>query len=191
VILWLAGGWYLIFIPVSAGITLSASRTLWLIDLHAAAHGSFSPKRWANKLVGDTVALVLMVLPHASYRKSHCGDHHSLQTFCSPDKDPDGSFLCLIGLAPGASKRRLWRCLLIGLISLKVHLVFWASRLKFNLLSSGWRRALVSVLYLTLLACLATHVGWAATFISWLLPSWWWIVLMLGEMILRALYHAL
>lgn len=170
IILWRAAGWYLALIPVSVGLTLSASRTLWLMDLHAAAHGSFAKSRWANKFVGDTVSLVLMVLPHSSYRQSHCADHHSPKTFCTADKDPDGSFLCWMGLAPATPKRTLWRRLMVGLISPKVHFVFFAARLKSNLLGSGWPRALLSVIYLALLACSAAHFGWTAFLISWLLP---------------------
>jgi hypothetical protein len=170
IMLWRAGSWYLILIPGTVALTLSASRTLWLMDLHAAAHGSFAKSRWANKLVGDTISLFLMVLPQSSYRHSHCVDHHSPKTFCSADKDPDGSFLCWMGLAPGTPKRSLWRRLLVGLFSPKVHLVFLAARLESNLLSSGWRRSLVSVLYLTLLAGGVAHLGWAAFFMSWLLP---------------------
>jgi fatty acid desaturase len=168
--LWRAGGWYLVLVLGSVGLTLSASRTLWLMDLHAAAHGSFSKSRWANKLVGDTVSLVLMVLPHSKYRQSHCADHHSPKTFCSADKDPDGSFLCWMGLAPATPKQNLWRRLLLGLISPRVHLTFLAARLKSNLFSSGWRRSLVSVFYLAVLACIPARYGWTAFFISWLLP---------------------
>lgn len=167
--LWTVGGAYLILFPVTAGLTLSASRTLWLMDLHAAAHGSFSKKRWVNKLVGDMVSLLMMVLPHSDYRRSHCVDHHSPRTFCSPD-DPDGSFLYWMGLTPGTSKQDLWHRLLLGLLSPRVHTVFLVARLKANLLSSGWRRSLVSLLYLALLVYLAAHFGWTAIFMSWLLP---------------------
>lgn len=168
--LWTLGGYYLVLSPVTVGLTLSASRTLWLMDLHAAAHGSFSRTRWANKAVGDAVSWLLMVLPHQGYRTSHCIDHHSPGTFCSPDRDPDGSFLCWMGLGPGTPRPELWRRLVIGLLSPKVHLVFLAARLKSNLFNSGWRRSLASLLYLALLGYLAAQCGWMAILMSWVLP---------------------
>jgi fatty acid desaturase len=168
--LWEAGGACLLLFPVTVGLTLSASRTLWLMDLHAAAHGTFSKSSWINRMVGDAVSLLMLVLPHSNYRHSHCVDHHSPKTFCSPDKDPDGSFLFWMGLRPGTPKGKLWHRLLLGLVSPRVHLVFLAARLRANLLRSGWRRSAVSLAYLTVLAYLAVRFGWATIFMSWLLP---------------------
>jgi fatty acid desaturase len=170
VVLWVTGGFYLILIPVTVGITLSASRTLWLMDLHAAAHGTFSRSPQVNRMVGDAVSLLLWVLPHSDYRRSHCVDHHSPKTFCSPDKDPDGSFLCWMDLRPGTPKEQLWRRLLLGLLSPRVHFVFLATRFKANLFSSGLSRSAASLSYLTLIVVLAERFGWATIFVSWLLP---------------------
>src|SRR5437016_13291629 len=51
--LWNQGAMWLFLLPLTMATTLSASRTLWLTALHAAAHGSFSRSRMANRLIGD------------------------------------------------------------------------------------------------------------------------------------------
>lgn len=166
---WRTGGAWLVFVPVGMSMTLSASRTLWLTDLHAAAHDSFSRTRAVNHLVGDMISLLMLVLPWKGYRQSHTVMHHGVG-FTTADRDDDGAFLYWLGLRPGLSKAMLWRRLAWGLVSPRTHLTYLAARLRVNLVGSGVGRGHATVAYLSGLAILGGMIGWDTLAVAWLLP---------------------
>ncbi len=167
--LWNAGGLWLCFLPLSIGATVSASRVLWLTDLHAAAHGSFSHRSIINRIVGDVVSLPLLVLSATGYRTSHITKHHG-PGFCSEDDDDDAAFLHWLGIRPGRSRLELWIALLRGLVAPRTHLVYLRARLRANLLSSGGWRRLWTVTYLCSLALAGHLIGYGALIVAWVLP---------------------
>jgi fatty acid desaturase len=166
---WNAGGWYLVALPVTLVATISASRALWLTDLHAAAHGAFSKSTTANRLVGDLVSLPLLVLPHEAYVESHCVRHHG-RAFGSEEEDPDASFLAWMGLRPGTPKAELCRRMVFGLLSPRTHAVYLWARFKANLFDGGLVRSVATASYLGCLFFIGSTVGWMALTVAWLAP---------------------
>ncbi len=166
---WQQGGLWLLLLPLTMGMTLSASRTLWLTDLHAAAHGSFSTSRFANRLVGDSVSLLMMVLPWSAYRRSHTQRHHG-PGFCSQQGDDDAAFLHWLGIRGGLPKRALWTHLLLGVLSPRTHVVYLIARLRINLFGSGVARGVAAAAYLAGLAAIGRTIGWGPLAVAWLVP---------------------
>ncbi len=166
---WTQGGLWLLLLPLTMAMTLSASRTLWLTDLHAAAHGSFSRNRMANRLVSDAVSLIMLVLPWSGYRRSHTQRHHG-PGFCTNDGDDDGMFLHWLGIRSGMSKRALWTRLIWGVLSPRTHLTYLAARLRVNLFGSGVGRGIATVMYFMMLTAMGYVIGWDTLLIAWVIP---------------------
>lgn len=166
---WNQGGTWLLLLPLTMAATLSASRTLFLTDLHAVAHGSFSRSRMANRLIGDAVSLIMLVLPWSGYRRSHTQRHHG-PGFCTKDDDDDGAFLHWLGICLGLPKRVLWTRLIWGVLSPQTHVIYLAARVRVNLFASDIGRAISTGIYFMMLAAITCFVGWDTMLIAWIIP---------------------
>ncbi len=165
-----AGGCWLAVLPISLLITASTARMLFLTDLHAAIHGTFSRSLVINRRLTDAMSVVLLTLPYDPWRQLHHVRHHG-RHFTTRQGDDDAIFLHdQMQIRPGLPRRRLWRNFLLSLVSPRVHLAFVGARLKVNLVACGWRRRSVVSLYLAGLTASATYVGWHTLAIAWLLP---------------------
>jgi fatty acid desaturase len=158
VLLWLLGCLFLVL----------GARKLQLMIVHQCAHGTFSPCRRINTVIGTLISTVLIIEPFESYRRGHLRDHHSKSHMTAAD--PTVRFLIdLVGLRPGMTVKGLWLATLCSLISPFFHLRV-LSRRCFSQFRHSRTQAVLNGLWLAVLAFVAYETSISALVFTFLLP---------------------
>jgi len=169
VALGLDGWWLVLLLPVWA-MTLHGMRNLRMMVLHQCAHRNMWARRRLDALVGRAVAGLLLVQHFERYSKEHVSDHHSRNHMTLLDPTVQ-AFLVSLELAPGMTRRQMWRRLLAKLVSPRFHARFLVARVRsyFHDASPVERMAVVSG-YAAAAALATAFDGWVFLLVAYLLP---------------------
>ncbi len=173
VALHLPGAHPLIFWPLlMAGLTATTSGLglFQVVIFHHCAHGTVFRSPKANRTAGRLVSALLLFKHFEHYKREHM-QHHSANTLFTDDDEFSGFVVGICALQSGESKNRLWRHLLLSLVSPQFHGRFMYKRLKGSLAShDSWHNIVGISFWISLLTLsLLTH-SLSTLLIAWVLP---------------------
>jgi len=165
-----AGGWWLALLLPGWAMTLHGMRNLRMMVFHQCAHRNMWARRGPDAIVGRIIAGLLMVQHFERYSVEHVSDHHARHHMTLRDPTVQ-AFLVSLELAPGMTRRQMWRRLLVKLVSPRFHARFLLARVRSYLHdANGWERAAV-LIGVAVAAGLATWLhGWVFLLVAWVLP---------------------
>jgi fatty acid desaturase len=165
-----AGGWWLALLLPGWAMTLHGMRNLRMMVFHQCAHRNMWARRAPDALVGRVIAGLLMVQHFERYSVEHVSDHHARHHMTLRDPTVQ-AFLVSLELAPGMTRRQMWRRLTAKLVSPRFHARFLVARVRSYFHdANGWERAAV-LTGVAVAAGLATWLhGWLFLLVAWVLP---------------------
>ncbi|GAA3237980.1 fatty acid desaturase [Dactylosporangium siamense] len=169
----LAGGWWLLVLPVSWLSSVHGMRKLGSVILHQCTHATYSRRKWVNRLLGGAIAAGLGVQEYEDYSREHVSDHHSLSHMTMAD--PTARFIVeTMRCEPLMSGRQMWLAMFRTMLSpaFQVRQMFWR-------LSTHRTAVRAALLMLTLAAEIALFAGVGS----------WWIALLVWVIPLTVLYN--
>lgn len=163
------GGWPLLVLPGWA-VTLHGMRNLRMMVYHQCSHRNMYRRRRLDAAIGRAVAALLVVQNFERYSREHVSDHHAAHHMTLRDPTVQ-AFLVSLGLAPGMTRRRMWRRLAGKLADPRFHAAFALARAR-----SFWHgaarteRAVAVLLYGTALAATVATGTWPVLLVVWFVP---------------------
>jgi hypothetical protein len=140
---------------------------------HYAAHNRIFQNKVANRILVEINSTLFFIQDYAGYLADHVNGthaHHRGNIFCGPH-DPDWTFLRLLGLREGMTRRQCWFWLLRTCISPRFHWIFLMARAKANFFSPNTYRRVMTFVWLTLAITLTTAYGmWFPVLLLWVFP---------------------
>jgi fatty acid desaturase len=165
-----AGGWWLLGLPVSCGLTLHGMRNLRMMIYHQCAHRNMYRHRKLDTMVGRLCSSLLLVQNFNRYSREHVSDHHALHHMTLRDPTVQ-AFLISLDLHPGMSLRQMWRRLLGKLTSPRFHCSFAIARVRsFVHGSDKVEKIIALILYGAAVTAAALTGGWLTLVVAWLIP---------------------
>ena len=163
------GGWLLLLLPGWA-VALHGMRNLRMMAYHQCAHRNMWRRPVADTVLGEFLAGLLVVQAFGAYRAEHVGEHHSVHHMTLRDPTVQ-AVLVGLGLAPGTTRRAMWRTVVGKLLSPRFHARFLLARVRSYWHGTGPLPRAVWLLGLAAVAALATRLHlWAPVLVGWVLP---------------------
>src|SRR5215813_5608328 len=164
------GHFYLLLLLPSLALTVSAQRKLFLSIVHGTLHGTFVRSARINRIVADTITLLIFSPPYSYLYTAHVGKHHG-KAFCTLE-DPDAQALYAFGMRPGMKRDNLWKCFLRTMLSPRFHAQFLWLRIQTNFrISSPVRLISVAAFLAAILSWVYLHHAWLEFVIAWAIPN--------------------
>jgi len=160
--------WVLLFIGLTA--TTSGLGIFQVVVFHHCGHGTVFRQWEHNRLAGRLISALLLFKHFDAYRREHM-QHHSANKLFTDDDEFTGFIVGICRMAPAMGRARLWRHLLLDLVSPWFHGRFLVKRLRGSLGSPELRHNLLGIsAWGALLAVgLATH-RLGILLVAWVLP---------------------
>jgi len=133
--------WWHLALAAGILLSLSAARVMILVIAHQCIHGRFSGSTAVDRVVGELVTLLNVYQDAAAFKAEHFEAHHRPGVFATID-DPPVQSLVNHGFRPGMPRALLWRRAFLVFLSPAFYWNGFVDRLKCNLVSGSWRRAL-------------------------------------------------
>ncbi|MGI5170237.1 fatty acid desaturase [Spirillospora sp. CA-253888] len=167
---WGSGGaWRALVVPGWA-VTLHGMRNLRMMIYHQCSHRNMYRRRRLDTAVGRAVSGLLVIQNFQRYSREHVSDHHAAHHMTLRDPTVQ-AFLLTLRLRPGMSRARMWRRLLVTIVSPRFHAAFAVARVRsFWKGAAGSERAVFVVLYGSAFAAAAATGNLAALLVIWFVP---------------------
>jgi fatty acid desaturase len=160
--------WPLLFAGLLA--TTSGLGIFQVVVFHHCAHGTVFSTRARNRTVGRVISAVLLFKHFDKYQKEHMLHHSANKLFTDDDEFTD-FIIGICRLAPGMSRRQLWRRLLTDLASPVFHGRFLLKRIRGGLLSHERSHNLIGLsAWLALVSAADLAHGFGILLVAWVLP---------------------
>jgi hypothetical protein len=154
------GGFWLASLPFLLILSASGMGKLQAVVFHHCSHGTVFRKRETNRLVGETISILLLMKHFDVYQHEHML-HHSPNKLLTHEDEFTQFVMNLAGLRPGLAKSVLWRRVLISFVSPFFHLRFLLARVSSCLLSHSTGHNLIG------------WAAWSGVFhLAWLMDAW-------------------
>jgi len=165
-----AGGWWLLVLPVSWLLTVHGARKLRTMILHQCSHGNFLRRKAPDTVIGQLIAVALVTQEFEEYRREHVVDHHSSSHMTLDD--PTVQFLIIgMGARAGMSRQMLWHRLGATLISPPFHVKATYARIASHFRGTSTAHRLVLVSFLVTVAGIVMVSGtWLPFLVAWIVP---------------------
>ena len=121
-----------VFLPVGLLATSCGLGIFQVVIFHHCSHGTVFRTREYNRRVGRLISALLLFKRFDDYQREHML-HHSPKKLLTEEDEFADFVLGMCGLAPGMSKRALWRRVAMCLFSPVFHLRFLQRRLRVSL----------------------------------------------------------
>lgn len=165
----LSGPW-LLALPFLLILSSSGMGKLQAVVFHHCAHGTVFRKRETNRLVGETISILLLMKHFDVYQHEHML-HHSPNKLLTHEDEFTQFVMNLAGLRPGLPKPVLWRRVIVSFVSPFFHLRFLLARVSSCLLSHSTVHNLIGWAAWGGLFYLAWLTGaWTEVAVAWLVP---------------------
>lgn len=155
-------------LPMAILVAVGRARKSYITIEHQVIHSQLFRIKWrklrrfCNRLVGEFIGLVLWVPEPDLYHTTHSGSHHKNRDLATP-RDQDGAPFFRLGFQPGMPETAYWRLLWRTIIDPRYYIQQAGKRIWLSLVTSSWRRIVLSWLLLSLLlAPLFVVNGWWA-----------------------------
>lgn len=163
-------GFWLAALPFLLILSASGMGKLQAVVFHHCAHGTVFRKRETNRLVGETISILLLMKHFDVYQHEHML-HHSPNKLLTHEDEFTQFVMNLAGLRPGLPKPVLWRRVIISFVSPFFHLRFLLARVSACLLSHSTAHNLIGWAAWGGLFHLVWLTGtWTEVAVAWLLP---------------------
>lgn len=148
-------GW--LGLVVSITLTVAGARYMVATVIHHGVHNAVFRSEAANRALCEILSTMTIVQPYDSYKRFHVIEHHG-RDFSTID-DQDLAAIYKLGLTPGVPVSRMkwilfWQC-----INPSFHLRYFVGRLRSNLIGAPLYRLILTLVWIALLAVLASAVG--------------------------------
>ena len=163
------GGTFALMLPIGWLLTVSGARRAQIEIYHHCVHGNFCRVKWIDRLIGETISLLLVIQSWNEYRHDHVTIHHSHQL--ATLDDPDLKFLIMLGFRPKRDRLESWRRLFSVLFSFRLDAYFLYFRLRSNLWSPPAYRKLLTLIVQGSLLFVVNILGlWTQYLVAWIFP---------------------
>ncbi len=167
---WVLGGWLLLLLLPGWAMTLHGQRNLRMMMYHQCSHRNMYGRRRLDTAIGYSISSLLVIQNFERYSREHVADHHAVHHMTLRDPTVQ-AFLISLDLHPGMTRRRMWRRVLLKLVSPRFHTAFAISRIRsFWNNSAAAEKAVALVLY----GGGAVAAGWTGAYpvvlVVWCLP---------------------
>jgi fatty acid desaturase len=155
---------------VGTSATTSGLGVFQVVIFHHCAHNTVFRTRKRNRRVGRLISALLLFKHFDRYQYEHML-HHNADKLFTPDDEFMHFMVGLCHFTADASPKRLWRRLLLLLISPAFHARFLWNRLKGSLASHDWQHNLIgyAAVFPLAILCAITH-RLELVSIAWFLP---------------------
>ncbi len=141
-----------------------------VVVFHHCSHGTVFKRRETNILVGRMISTLLLFKHFDAYKSEHML-HHNHNKLLTDEDEFAGFVFGMCGLEPAISKRRLWRRVLVCLVSPWFHGRFLVRRIRAAWISPDRTGTAVGAAVWLGLVLLATVTGQLATLLwAWVIP---------------------
>ncbi|MEV5438818.1 fatty acid desaturase [Streptomyces sp. NPDC052682] len=165
-----ARGWCLVLLLPGWAVTLHAMRNLRMMVFHQCAHRNMWRKPKPDALLGEFLAGLLVVQDFDRYSAEHVKDHHAVHHMTLRDPTVQ-AILVSLELAPGMSRRAMWRKVLGKLASPRFHARFLVARVRSYWHGTKPSGRAVWLLSMAAVATLATWLHlWVFVLLGWVVP---------------------
>lgn len=166
----LVGGWWLLTLPVSWLLTTHGMRKLGSMILHQCTHGTFASARRWDRILGTTIAVLLLTQEFDDYSREHVADHHSNSHMTM--EDPTARFIIeILGCHPGLTERQMWHVLVRKIFSPTFHIRAVGERFLTHFHgTSGLHRAALTLTLLVAIGAVTAAGAWPEFLIAWIVP---------------------
>jgi fatty acid desaturase len=165
-----AGGWWSLFLIPTCAMTLHGMRNARMMIYHQSAHRNLWGRLRPDRILGRLVAGLLMVQDFDRYSAEHVTEHHAASHMTVRDPTVQ-AFLIGLGLAPGMTRREMWRRVNRKLWSPLYHASFLSGRIQSYFRPASWRiRILTVILYALVAAAVTIFDAWLFVLVAWVLP---------------------
>ncbi|MFE9426693.1 fatty acid desaturase [Kitasatospora sp. NPDC006697] len=165
-------GWtlWLLLLPLSWVLTVSASRVCSTVIAHHCMHTRFTGKIKYDREIAQVLSTLVCTEDADQYYEDHINLHHRKETFATI-ADPTIQHLLKLGFRPGMSVPALWRKLGWTVVSPLFHAEFLATRLAQNLWRSAVYRRVMALVYLgSVVGLVAWQGAWVPFALAVLVP---------------------
>ncbi len=163
---------YMFWVLLAAGMTATSCGLglFQVVIFHHCSHGTVFKNRDWNRHIGRFISSILLFKHFDLYQRTHMVHHSANKLFTVEDEFTD-FVMDTCGLAPSLEKRRLWRRILIDLLSPKFHATFLWRRICVSLNSHDRYHNLRGLGFYILLLAFAWWSGLlGAVLIAWVIP---------------------
>jgi fatty acid desaturase len=162
--------WSFPLLLVGLLLTSSGLGLFQVVVFHHCAHGTVFRTRERNILIGQLVSALLIFKHFDIYKREHMM-HHSPYKLLTEEDEFAQFVLGMCGLKAGTPKRRLWRRVLLQLVSPGFHLRFLARRAKAAWWSHDHAHNAIGIGCWIALTSFAVMTGqFTAFLVAWVLP---------------------
>lgn len=126
--------------------------------VHHATHGKGFKRPKINRILAETMSILVLSTPFKEYKRVHDG-HHRNSTFASIE-DEEARYLFDLGFQPGTPQAELWRTFYRTLWSPRFHAASILTRLRQNFVRGPLARAVAAWAFWITVLSAATWSGW-------------------------------
>jgi fatty acid desaturase len=159
-----------ILLPIGLLATSSGLGLFQVVIFHHCSHGAVFKTQKRNRLAGRLISAILLFKFFDSYRHEHMVHHNPAKLFTLEDEFTD-FIVNICHFSSALTRGRLWRELVILLVSPVFHGQFMVKRIRGSLMSKNRLHNLLGITFWTLLilGSLAAHV-FLVVEVAWVLP---------------------